>query len=89
MYSLPALWSLARENADVIVLICNNATYTILEIELANCRLGATGRAARSLTSLTRPPLDWVALGRGAGIVASARATTTEVRGLPWPVNER
>ena len=78
MYSLPAFWSMARENADVVVIICSNAAYTILEIELANCRLGSTGRAARSLTSLTKPSIDWVSLGKGAGIAASARASTTE-----------
>ena len=36
MYSLPAFWSMARENVDVVTIICNNASYAILQAEV--CR---------------------------------------------------
>ena len=77
MYSIQALWSMARENADVLTIIMSNRAYAILQIELS--RVGAVnpGPKAHSTLDLTRPELDFVSLAQGMGVEAS-RAETGE-----------
>jgi acetolactate synthase I/II/III large subunit len=77
MYTLQALWTMARENLDVTVIVFANRSYQILHGELKNVGAGAAGARARDMLTLDRPSLDWVALARGHGLEAS-RATTLE-----------
>jgi acetolactate synthase-1/2/3 large subunit len=75
MYSLPSLWTMAREKLDVIVIICANRSYNILNIELD--RVGAInpGPATLSMLDLHNPELDFLSMAKGMG-VAAARAET-------------
>jgi acetolactate synthase-1/2/3 large subunit len=75
MYSLPALWTMARENLDVLVIICANKSYNILNIELG--RVGALNPGPKTLAmlDLRNPDLDFVKMAQGMGVQA-ARATT-------------
>jgi len=75
MYTLQALWTMARENLDVVTVIFANRRYHILEIEIR--RTGATdaGQAAKDVIDISRPALDWVQLAAGMG-VAATRAHT-------------
>jgi acetolactate synthase-1/2/3 large subunit len=76
MYSLPALWTQARERVDVVTVIFSNRAYNVLFGEMTG--VGATaGPAARQLLELTDPPLDWVRLAQGQGVDA-ARADSME-----------
>ena len=77
MYTLTALWTCAREQLDVTVVVCNNRSYAILAGELR--RVGAVddGERARSLFDLSRPDLDFVALATGMGVPAT-RATSAQ-----------
>ena len=77
MYTLQALWTIAREQLDVTTIILSNAAYAILRIELQRVGAGAGGPKAREMLSLSRPELDFVALARGMGMTAG-RATTAE-----------
>ena len=77
MYTLQALWSLARERADVTVVIMNNRSYAILNIELARVGAGQPNAKTLSMLDLSRPDLDFTALAEGMGIPAT-RATTAE-----------
>ena len=77
MYTLQALWTMARESLDITVVICANRSYRILEVELARAGVSDPGVAARALTGLDSPDLDWVSLGRGMGL-HSVRATTAD-----------
>jgi acetolactate synthase I/II/III large subunit len=77
MYTLQALWTMARENLDVTVLVLANRAYGILRTELANMGGAAPGRRAGDMLTLDRPDLDWVALARGHGVDA-ARASTLD-----------
>jgi acetolactate synthase-1/2/3 large subunit len=70
LYTLQALWSMARENVDVTVVVCANRCYRILQIELARAGVTNPGAAARSLTDLSRPEIDWRALAQGLGVPA-------------------
>jgi acetolactate synthase-1/2/3 large subunit len=78
MYTLQALWSIAREQADVTVVIMNNRSYAILNIELA--RVGADQPNAKTLSmlDLSGPDLDFVALATGMGIRATRAASAEE-----------
>ncbi len=77
MYSLQALWTMARERLDVTVCIWANRTYAILKGELANVGAENPGRKAHDMLSLGDPNLDWVKLAGGMGVEAT-RVETAE-----------
>jgi acetolactate synthase-1/2/3 large subunit len=68
LYTLQALWTQARESLRVKTIVCANRAYRILRIELARAGVREPGPAARALTELADPALDWVALARGMGV---------------------
>ena len=70
MYTLQALWTMAREALDVTVLILANRSYQILRGELQAMGGGVPGRRATDMLTLDRPSLDWVSLARGHGVEA-------------------
>lgn len=67
-YTAQALWTQAREQLDVVTLLCANRAYRILQVELHRAGVAEPGPQARRLTSLAAPELDWVALARGYGV---------------------
>lgn len=77
MYTLQALWTMARERLNVTSVILNNASYAILNVELQ--RVGALGQGPKALSQLDlgNPGLDFVRLSEGLGVPA-VRATTAE-----------
>ncbi|MFK8052563.1 MAG: acetolactate synthase large subunit [Woeseiaceae bacterium] len=77
MYTLQSLWTMARENLDVTVVLVNNSSYAILNIELARVGVSDPGPKALSLLDLSQPNLDWCALSEGMGVPAE-HATTIE-----------
>ncbi|PZF78510.1 acetolactate synthase large subunit [Aestuariivirga litoralis] len=77
MYTVQALWSMARERADVVIVLLKNDAYSILDLELARVRDGAANSRMMALTSLGDPTLDWVSIATGLGVPAS-RASSAE-----------
>jgi acetolactate synthase-1/2/3 large subunit len=77
MYTMQALWTMAREGLDVTVVVFANRAYQILRGELAGVGASAPGRRANDMLTLDRPNLDWLALAKGHGVEAS-RATNLE-----------
>lgn len=77
MYTLQGLWTLAREQLDVVTIVFSNRAYAILNYELQRTGAGSGGPAAASLLDLTRPDLSFVDLARGMGVEA-ARVETAE-----------
>jgi acetolactate synthase-1/2/3 large subunit len=77
MYTISALWSHAREQADVTTVVCDNGSYAILAHELEKVGAASGGERAQRLLDLGGPALDFVALARGMG-VPGARAETAE-----------
>ena len=71
LYTVQALWTMARERADVVVLIAANRAYNVLRTELARHGNAERARRPRDLTSLDDPAMDWVALARGFGVPAA------------------
>ena len=79
MYTVQALWTMARENLDVTVLIFANRTYQILHTELRAMGAGTPGRRARDMLTLDQPSLDWIALARGLGVEGGRAHTLDEL----------
>lgn len=79
MYTIQALWTMARENLDVTVIIFNNHKYSILEMEFARtgARGGVPGPKAASMLDIGQPNMDYTAMAAGMGVSAT-RATTAE-----------
>ena len=76
-YTIQSLWTMAREQLDVTVVIFNNRGYAILDAELRRMEASRAGDRARALLDLSAPELDFVKLGSGFGI-GSRRVETAE-----------
>jgi acetolactate synthase-1/2/3 large subunit len=74
MYTVQALWTMARERLDVTTVIFSNRKYAILQVEFARVGAHNPGPKAMSMLDLANPPLDWVQLAQGMGVEAT-RAT--------------
>ncbi len=77
MYTIQALWTLARENLDVTVVVFANNSYRILNIEMTRTGAGEAGPQAARLLGLGNPSIQWVPLANGLGLPA-VRCTTAE-----------
>ncbi len=77
MYTIQALWSMARENLHVVSIVFNNASYSVLNVELERVGAGEGGAKARAQLDLHGPQLDFARLAQGMGVHA-VRASTAE-----------
>jgi acetolactate synthase-1/2/3 large subunit len=77
MYTVQGLWTIARENLDVTVVVFANHAYRILNIELARTGAGKPGPAAKKLLDLGSPRIDWMGLASALGL-PSVRCDTAE-----------
>lgn len=78
MYTLQALWTMARENLDVLTVIFANRRYRILDVELRRTGAKGFGEIANNMIDIGRPNLDWVSLAQGMGVAATQATTTAE-----------
>ena len=77
MYTLQALWTMARERLHVVSVIFNNASYSVLNVELERVGAEDVGPKARSQLDLKGPVLNFAQLAQGMGVHA-VRARTAE-----------
>lgn len=77
MYTVQSLWTMARENLDITVVVFANRGYQILRDELANVGVDSIGRNAQAMFDVENPMLNWVALAKGHG-VPGVRVTEME-----------
>jgi acetolactate synthase-1/2/3 large subunit len=77
LYTIQALWTMAREQLNVTTLLYNNRAYSILNMELNRVGADEPGPRARAMFDLAEPPLDFVALAQGFGVPA-VRVDTAE-----------
>jgi acetolactate synthase-1/2/3 large subunit len=75
MYTLQALWTMAREGLDVTTVVFANRSYAVLKREFSYLGVGEPGPRAREMFEIGHPDLDWVHLGKGMG-VPSERVTS-------------
>ena len=70
MYTVQSLWTMARENLDIVILIFANQSYKILQGELKNVGVTNPGKSAIEMLSLKNPELDWTSISKGMGVDA-------------------
>lgn len=80
MYTLQALWSMAREGLNVTTVIFANRAYAVLQWEYSGIGVGAPGPRAADLFSIGRPDIDWVMMAKSMGVPAT-RATSLDTFG--------
>lgn len=78
MYSPQALWTMARENLDVTVVVFVNRSYATLVGEMANAGVRNAGRKAMDLFDLSTPPIDFIGLAKSLGVAAVRVANMEE-----------
>ena len=77
MYTIQALWTMARENLDINVVVFANYTYPKLNIEMMRTGAGEAGPSAKKLLDLGDPNIDFVSIAKGMGLPAVS-CTTAE-----------
>lgn len=77
MYTNQALWSMAREQLNVTTIIFNNASYSVLNIELERVGADSVGEKAKSQLDLNGPVLNFAQIAQGMG-VHGTRVSTAE-----------
>jgi acetolactate synthase I/II/III large subunit len=77
LYTIQSLWTMAREQLDVTIVIFNNRSYAILNMELARVGAEAAGPKAKAQLDLGRPDVDFVEIAAGLG-VSARRVDTAE-----------
>lgn len=78
MYCIQALWTIARENLNVLTIIIDNGAYAILQGEMTRMANAPMGNAAADMFDLTRPALNFVELAHGMGVSATMARTAEE-----------
>ncbi len=68
MYTIQALWTMARETLNVTTVIFNNQAYDILRYEYRRLGITHPGSKAASLFDLSEPTIDWATLGTSMGV---------------------
>jgi acetolactate synthase I/II/III large subunit len=75
MYTNQALWTMVNEDLDITVVIFNNRSYAILNVELERVGAEGAGTKAKSQLDLSQPPIDFVALAQSMGMSATSTST--------------
>lgn len=77
-YTLQALWTMAREQLDVTIILAANHRYGILQTELKRTGADLAQPVLDRLTDLGEPCIDWVDLAQGYGVPAARAETAAE-----------
>jgi acetolactate synthase-1/2/3 large subunit len=70
MYTIQALWTLAREGLNVTAVIFNNSAYSVLNVELERVGADRIGPKARAQLDLGGARLDFAKIAEGMGVTA-------------------
>jgi len=70
MYTLQALWTMARESLDVTIVGLSNRSYAILNLERQRVGAMRDGATSARMLELDDPSLDLCALARAMGVPA-------------------
>jgi len=68
MYTLQALWTMAREGLNITTVVFANRSYAVLKREFSYLGVGNPGPRAADMFEIGRPDLDWLSLGKGMGV---------------------
>ena len=82
MYTIQSLWTMARENLDISVVILANRKYQILQVELARVGAQSMNKKTLDMLDISNPDLDFVKLSEGMGVPAGRANTAAEFNDL-------
>ena len=68
MYTLQALWTMARESLNVTTVVFANRDYAVLKREFSYLGVGSPGPRAADMFEIGRPDLDWTLMAKGMGV---------------------
>ncbi len=68
MYTLQALWTMAREGLKVTTVVFANRDYAVLKREFSYLGVGSPGPQAGAMFEIGRPDLGWVQMAKGLGV---------------------
>jgi acetolactate synthase I/II/III large subunit len=68
MYTLQALWTMARESLNVTTVVFANRDYAVLKREFSYLNAGGSGARAANMFEIGRPDLDWTLMAKGMGV---------------------
>ena len=66
---------MVNEDLDVTVIVFNNRSYAILNVELERVGAEGAGDKAKSQLDLSEPPIDFAELARSMGMSATSVST--------------
>jgi acetolactate synthase I/II/III large subunit len=78
MYTLQALWTMARESLNVTTVVFANRDYAVLKREFSYLGIGNPGARALDMFEIGRPTLDWVQLAKAMGVPATRVSSLDE-----------
>jgi acetolactate synthase-1/2/3 large subunit len=78
MYTPQSLWTMARENLDVVTVIFANRRYRILDIEMRRTGAAGFGEKSNDMVDISRPLIDFVKLSESMGVPASRSSTLAD-----------
>ena len=79
-YTVQALWTQAREQLNVVTILCSNRKYGILRVEFERAGIDPNAPITDQMTSLDNPPINWVAIANGFGVPACKVNTLEELQ---------
>lgn len=78
MYTVQALWSMAREQTDITVVLLNNSSYAILNVELERLKTDEPTAKTLSMLDLSNPVINWVKIAESMDVPATRADTVSE-----------
>lgn len=69
MYTLQSLWTMAREDLNILVIVFANRSYRILEYEFQKTGAGSESDGS-GMFRLDEPAIDWCMMARSMGVEA-------------------
>ena len=78
MYTIQALWTMAREQLNVTNIVFNNAAYSVLNIELDRVGAAQAGPKAQAQFDLSGPVIHFAQMAQGMGVHAVRASTADE-----------
>ena len=78
MYTAQTLWSMAREDVDLTVVLLNNSSYAVLNVELARLKAETPNAKTLSMLDLSNPVIDWCEISSGMGVAATRAESVSE-----------
>jgi len=90
MYTFQSIWTMARENLDVCVMIFSNRSYKILYSQLADVGAANPGPRAIDMLTLDRPAIDFKGLSKSLGVPgAEVRDLEALTKQLTYAMSQR